>query len=84
MCNSTSFGRKDSDLPYSELLHFYAVKVCWVGLGRETNSFVVKVLRSTDSQGSNDDEPTEGLPNLPPNLGDSPVSSSYSELRQVG
>jgi len=41
--------------------------------------FMFQVLRSTDSQCSNEDEPTEGLPNL----GDSPVSSSYSELRQV-
>jgi len=48
-----------------------------------SNYSELEVLRSTDSQGSNDDEPTEGLPNLPPNLGDSPVSSSYSELRQA-
>ena len=36
------------------------------------------MLRSTDSQ-YDDEQPTVGLPNL----GDSPVSSSYSELRQV-
>ena len=38
----------------------------------------MQVLRSTDSQ-YDDEQPTVGLPNL----GDSPVSSSYSELRQV-
>ncbi len=40
----------------------------------------VQALRSTDSQCSADEEPTEGLPNLGTT---SPVSSSYSELRQV-
>ncbi|XP_023345527.1 thyroid receptor-interacting protein 6 isoform X1 [Eurytemora carolleeae] len=44
-----------------------------------SNYSELEVLRSTDSQCSNEDEPTEGLPNL----GDSPVSSSYSELRQA-
>ncbi len=40
----------------------------------------IQALRSTDSQCSADEEPTEGLPNLGTT---SPVSSSYSELRQV-
>jgi len=43
-----------------------------------SNYSELEVLRSTGSQ-CDEEEPTEGLPNL----GDSPVSSSYSELRQA-
>ena len=44
-----------------------------------SNYSELDVLRSSDSHCSAEEEHTEGLPNL----GDSPVSSSYSELRQV-
>jgi len=43
-----------------------------------SNYSELEALRSTDSQCSAEEEPTEGLPSL-----DSPVSSSYSELRQA-
>lgn len=44
-----------------------------------SNYSELDVLRSSDSHCSAEEEHTEGLPNL----GDSPVSSSYSELRQA-
>lgn len=44
-----------------------------------SNYSELDVLRSSDSHCSAEEEHTEGLPSL----GDSPVSSSYSELRQV-
>eukprot|EP00088_Acartia_fossae_P047247 TRINITY_DN5122_c0_g1_i1.p1 TRINITY_DN5122_c0_g1~~TRINITY_DN5122_c0_g1_i1.p1 ORF type:complete len:615 (-),score=123.61 TRINITY_DN5122_c0_g1_i1:437-2020(-) len=45
-----------------------------------SNYSELEALRSTDSQCSADEEPTEGLPSIDT---DSPVSSSYSELRQA-
>ena len=44
-----------------------------------SNYSELDVLRSSDSHCSAEEEHTEGLPSL----GDSPVSSSYSELQQV-
>ena len=46
-----------------------------------SNYSELELLRSCDSHCSAEEEHTEGLPHLPG--GDSPVSSSYSELRQA-